>query len=609
MMINLSKNESLSGNVEVILRLGVGVLSIFSVILLFYTNSFLMKRRQKEIGVYNILGMEKRHIGKMLTIETLLVLAVSMVGGLVSGIILSRLMYMILRKLLIYNIHFEYELSLSAVITTILLFLILFAVTLFYNLIQIKLSNPIGLLQAGKEGEKEPKTRWLMTVVGVVCLGIGYYIAITTKSPLAVLTLFFVAVLLVILGTYALFTAGSITLIKTLKKNKNFYYKTKHFSAVSGLLYRMKQNAAGLANICILSTAVLVMVSTTVSLYIGMEDEMENRYPRPVNYSIKSVKEETITQVDEAVNAMAKEKGLVIQDEKRYCSDSLVGHMKGNKFISADENTSTKDISFMALIPLEDYNKIEGASESLKDDEVIIYTPGKEYKEDTLQVNGKLFHVVKSLKDMKSDKEGNEYAGDYHLVFLKDKAAIIEASGNENLDYTRGFSFSGGSKEKIKKVEKELENMLQTQYDDIRTDIRSAMEVAFIETYGSLFFIGCYLGFMFLVATVLIIYYKQISEGFDDKERFHIMQKVGMSKKEVKESIKSQILIVFFIPLITAVIHVAAAFPLITRLLAVLNLTNILLFVVVTIITVIIFAIIYVIVYLITAREYYNIVN
>ncbi|MFR8546962.1 MAG: ABC transporter permease, partial [[Clostridium] scindens] len=276
----LSRNKSVGdGNLRLCLSWATVVIIVFAVIFLFYTNSFLIKRRKKEIGVYNILGMGKRHIARMLTIETLIIAVISIVVGLVAGIIFSKLMFLALLKVIHYDVNMVFELSVRALLNTLLLFTVIFAMTLIYNLLQIRLSNPVELLRGGSQGEKEPKTKWLLTIFGVVAIGIGYYIAITTESPLTAITLFFLAVICVIIGTYALFTAGSIALLKLLRKNKNYYYKTSHFTSISGMIYRMKQNAVGLANICILSTMVLVMISTTISLYTGMNDVLETRFP------------------------------------------------------------------------------------------------------------------------------------------------------------------------------------------------------------------------------------------------------------------------------------------------------------------------------------------
>lgn len=290
----LSRSESVEEvTMQICLRYAVAVVLIFSLIFLFYTNSFLIKRRKKEIGVYHILGMGKSHISKMMLIEMLITAGVSIVAGIVFGVIFGKLMYLILLKILHSKVSMAFAISLSSVRDTVLLFVVIFSLSFLYNLLQIKLSNPIELLHGGNQGEKEPKTKWFLTLIGVAALGTGYYLAITTEHPLDALSHFFVAVVCVIVGTYALFTAGSIAILKMLKKNKKFYYQPKHFTTISGMIYRMKQNAVGLANICILSTMVLIMVSTTVSLYAGMEDILKARFPQDSSITMQSQDEKT----------------------------------------------------------------------------------------------------------------------------------------------------------------------------------------------------------------------------------------------------------------------------------------------------------------------------
>jgi hypothetical protein len=461
-------NLSDSASLRSVLALGAGVIAVFSVIFLFYTNSFLIKRRKKEFGLFNILGMEKKHIARIMFWETLLVAVISLCVGLAAGILFSKLMILLLFKIISFRVTFGFEIPISAVIYTTVLFGGIFILNLIYNISQVVRSKPIELLQGGNVGEKEPKTNWLLASIGAVSLGIAYYIALTTESPLAALQLFFVAVVLAMIGTHCLFTAGSIALLKMLRKNKSYYYQSKHFIPVSGMIYRMKQNATGLANICILSTAVIIMLSTTVSMYVGMEDVLRTRYPRNIIVSASNVSGELSYHYAFDV------------DDERDAQISLVS---------------------------------------------------------TLQ---KAVHQL-------------------------------------NVDgYVEGAESSRES---------------------------------FYSLYGGLFFIGIFLGLLFIMATVLIIYYKQIAEGYDDRERFEIMQKVGMSRAEVKQAIQSQVLTVFFLPLVTAVIHIAFAFKVITKLLEVLNLTNVQLYAGCTVVTILVFAVFYIIVYAVTARTYYNIVS
>ncbi|KMZ53209.1 ABC transporter permease [Dorea sp. D27] len=621
----LARNKSVGdGSLRACLNYALGVIIVFAVIFLFYTNSFLIKRRKKEIGVYNILGMGKRHIAKMLTIESLITAVTSIAAGLVTGIVFSRLMYLILLKLLHYNVEMTFEISPISIVRTIALFAAIFALTLLYNLMQIHLANPVELLRGGSQGEKEPKTKILLTVFGVITIGIGYYIAITTESPLEALMLFFVAVICVILGTYALFTAGSIALLKALRKKKSFYYKTKNFTSVSGMIYRMKQNAVGLANICILSTMVLVMISSTVSLYAGMDDIMNTRFPEQFKVTNYAANAEGMEKIDRIIKEETEKAGVTIKDEISYRSGEMSAILEGGKVrLEESGNYDVIDVVELSVIPLEDYNKYEKADVSLKDDEVLLYMTGKMYGKDSIQLGSRRYKVARELKDMTLEKKNKSNVME-HLFIVVPSLKQVEDITNEaygdsemedtwtqkmgNVRYTVRIDFEENGKKELSAMEAMGDRIVSEAAPSFCESREMSIE-SFYMLYGGLLFIGIYLGLMFLMATVLIIYYKQISEGFDDKERYQIMQKVGMSKKEVKRSIRSQVLTVFFLPLAAAIIHIAVAFKVITRMLEALNFVNVSLFLTCTITTVVVFAIFYAIVFAITAREYYKIVN
>lgn len=295
-----------NGSLRFMLLLGTIITGIFSFIFLSYTNNFLIKQRKKEFGLFNILGMEKRHIAKIMFFETFFIGLISLVAGIVGGILISKLMILLLLKIINFKVVFGFEIPVAAVITTLVLFGVIFFVNLIYNILQVHLSKPIELLKGGNVGDREPKTKWVSTIVGILSLGFGYYLALTAKSPLVALNMFFIAVIFVMIGTHNLFKAGSIALLKSLRKNKNYYYKTNHFISVSGMIYRMKQNAAGLANICILSTAVIITLFTTVSLYVGLEDVLRSRYPRNIVITGSNITEEEAEKIDNIINEQAK---------------------------------------------------------------------------------------------------------------------------------------------------------------------------------------------------------------------------------------------------------------------------------------------------------------
>lgn len=598
------------------------VLLIFSVIFLFYINSFLIKRRKKELGIYNILGMGKRHLARMLFLESLVTTAISIIGGILSGLLFGKLVYLIVLKILHMSRKIEYRISPESIGITAVLFGAIFLIIYLYNLMQIKLSNPIELLHGGNTGEREPKTKWLMTIIGILCLAGGYFIALTTKEPLEALEKFFIAVLLVIIGTYAVFMAGSIAFLKMLRKRKNYYYKTRHFTAVSGMIYRMKQNAVGLANICILSTMVLVLVSITISLYGGMNDVLATRFPYEAKITNLGIDQKEEQRIEELVSRITK--------ENHTDSTSQIRYHKGDLTATYDSKTNTFNLMTMGnyggsgvgdfiMIPLSDYNKTERKNVKLTENEVLFYN--KKSKANKLQFNDKEYKVKENLSSLRIAKADAISTVNSWYVVVKDTDIITICLKNiyeksnldndakkyyENLEYIYSMNLNG-NREKREKTEQSLQKQLQQNFQNATIESRELSRSSFYNLYGGFLFIGIFLGIIFLMATALIIYYKQISEGYDDRERYQIMQKVGMSQKEVKQSIRSQVLLAFFLPLIMAVIHLAFAFRIITKLLSVLNLTNISLFLLYTVGTVVVFAVIYAVIYGVTAREYYRI--
>ena len=623
-------------NLKMIMELGVGVIAIFSYIFIFYTNSFISKRRKKEIGIYNILGMEKRHIGRVLALETVFVAVITILGGLAAGIVFSKLVLMLLYRILGFDETVMFYITGSGIRTTLVVFGILYVLTLIYNLMQITFAKPVELLRGGNVGEKEPKTKWLMAIAGAACIVTAYYIAITTENPIKVLTLFFVAVLLVIAGTYFLFTAGSIAVLKMLRNNKNFYYNKKHFAAVSGMLYRMKQNAAGLASICVLSTMVLVMVSTTVSMFAGVQDELAARYPQEITlYSTYDNVFEGKDDVTDLVKQTITDQGRTIENECSYRYLLLLLKQNDTSFEAASQDTWNSDLAMMNVITRDDLiamdDRFTEENTSLPQSGTVSVYGSKAYDADTITILGKEFQVGESRvftidKDMYASLGFND---DYYVVVdsldtLKDIFALANTD-NRITSYrgVSGYDIDGTTAEKtacadaVNEAIQDANEKAGLNKEDTVTngltsrymESRSANENEFYSLYGGLFFLGVFLGIMFLMVTVMIIFYKQISEGYDDKQRYEIMEKVGMSNEEVKTSIQSQIRMVFFLPIVTAAIHVAAAFPMINRLLMLLNLTNTRLFVICLIITILIFTLIYYIVFKLTSRSYYKIVG
>lgn len=599
-----------------LLGFGVKIISIFSIIFLFYTNSFLIKRRKKEIGIYNVLGMEKKHIAIVLFIETVIIAIVSLILGIVGGIIIGKLLFLILLNLLQLDITISssFSISLLAIIQTIKLFIGIFTLILIANLIQVKISNPIELLKGGQKGEKEPKASWLLAVLGIIELVAGYIIAITIESPLKALTTVFIAIILVIIGTYSTFTAGSIAFLKLLKKNKKFFYKTKNFVSVSGMIYRMKQNAVGLANICILSTAVLITISTTAALYAGQESNLKIAYPLDTAITIDNA---TDREKDKVVNLIKEESvknNVTLKDKVEYNNKEVIVLRNENLFTTTEINSSiAMDIKAMKLYTLEDYNKMEGKEVLLEDNEILMFSVGKELNYESIIINDKEFKVKDKLSKLKVENKNENNITEEYIIIVKDMDIVKDICKAENIEYLKNSNYNiafniDGNKKDIIKFCDSLKNSIIKMENGYFESIFLDREDFYI-TNGGFIFIGSFLGLLFTMGTVLIIYYKQISEGYDDSERFKIMQKVGMSKNEVKASINKQVLMVFFFPLIVSIIHIAFAFRGVTKLLSLFGLFNINVFVISIFVTIGIFAVIYVIVYGLTAKTYYKIVQ
>lgn len=420
-------NNGLSKNVKMIMGYMNGLLMIFSVIFLFYTNSFLIKRRKREIGIYNILGMGKGHIAKMLAIEAVITAFISIFGGILLGIVFGKLMYLVLGKLLHYDISVKFTVEIPVLEKTFAFFMAIFVLILLYNLLQIRIVSPVELLHGSNQGEREPKTKWLLAIVGAILLGTGYYIAQTTGNPLDAMTKFFFAVVCVVLGTYGLFIAGSIAVLKMLKKNKKYYYQAKHFTAVSGMVYRMKQNAVGLANICILSTMVLIMVSTTVCLYVGMNDIISVRYPRECEVTIYRTNTQTEEKVHTIIEKIIRKNNTKAENERIYHSGELTGYLDGNKMIlDPDKYYSDKTSSSVVLIPLADYNRLEEKNETLNDGEVLLFsTQTKSYGQNEIYLDDTKFNVKKELDKSQLDEKNNDKDIPITYMIMKDEEQIL----------------------------------------------------------------------------------------------------------------------------------------------------------------------------------------
>ena len=615
--------------VRMIVFTGEIVVEIFCIIFLIYSNSFLMKRRQKEIGLYNILGLERNHIGIVMFLETIITSIGSLAGGIAAGIIGSKLALLLLLKLLHIPSVLGFYISVKGIFTCLFMFGIVFLMILFLNLAKIHLSRPVELLRGNNTGEKEPAAKWLMALIGFICLGAGYYLAVTTESPIKAITIFLLAVILVMAGTYLLFTAGSIVILKFLRRRKSFYYRTGNFISISGMLYRMKQNAIGLASICILSTGVLLMISMTVSIYFGMNDIMLNRYPYDVDMSVTSISEEECQTAIEAFEKTIADNKVPVEKSVEEIYLDIVCSKNGDQILIKPTNTirNSDSVLVLSLLNQAEYERLTGISANLNDGEIFAWYPSAVQK-DSVTVDETEFTVKKWL-DKNPLTCGEDAVSDNAVLVVTDEdfkkfdemrtemyKGVSSAPAGEDLTLHLGLDITGSETDKIDFGTPVMETVKDLKKSGglsenawIISGIRQQEYESYYADNGSLLFIGIFLGSLFLMGTAMIIYYKQISEGYEDQKRFEIMQKVGLSRREVRSSVRRQILMVFFLPLLMAMLHITMAFPMIRRLLLLFGMTNTKLFIGCTAGTVLIFAVVYGLIYLMTARSYYHIVE
>ena len=616
-----------ANSIGLVLSMGIVVLAIFSLIFLLYGNSFLMKRRQKEIGLYNVLGMEKRHIGRIIALETLITGIVSLVFGLAAGLLCSKLALLLLYKLIHFPVTFGFYVSGTGMLVCAAMYGGILVVTLIYNLGKVHMSRPVELLSAANAGEREPRSKLILTLLGAICLGWGYYIALSADNIFDAMLRFLGAVLLVMAGTYFLFMAGSIVVLKLMRRNKKFYYKLKNFTSVSGMLYRMKQNAVGLASICILSTGVLMMVSMSACLNAGFKDTINARYPYDVNtrfqvYTLEQAQNAERFVTDEVKKSQYPVSGLVTD-----MGLSFIGIEKDGEITAPSEGKGldTNTMLEVTVIPAEMYQKNFGVEEDLKDGEVLAYDPqGK--LQDHISLMGKTYQVKKAL-DQSPVRMGSEIEyqlKNLYLVVTDSDFETINAGQNAGFANGQGYTTTvqaginvDGGEDTIRAFRDSLNQSLDQYKQEgnipeggyVMNQIKSEESATFYGLNGGLLFISILLGGVFLMGTALIIYYKQVSEGYEDRARFEIMRKVGMSRKEVRATIRRQILMVFFLPLVMAVIHICVAFPLVEKLMLAMSMANVKLFMICTAATVLVFAVVYGLIYLATARTYYKILE
>lgn len=618
---------------QLILSWGEYVVGAFALIFLFYTNSFLMRRRKKEFGLYNILGMGKRNLARILVWETVLIGLIALVGGLAAGILFSKVAELAMVNILQGDVTFHLSLDADAIIATVLMFAVIFLLILLNSLRQIHLAKPVELLRSDAVGEKPPRANWFLALLGAVILAVAYYIAVTVENPVEAIMWFFVAVIMVIVATYLLFVAGSVSLCRFLQKCRNYYYKPDHFVAVSSMTYRMKRNGAGLASICILCTMVLVMVSGTACLYVGTENSMRNRYPRNIDldvrlYSAEQIRGQEVAELRKICQDAVKEHDTEMQDVLDYSAATFSGYLKDGYLetdvssVTSFEATDYDNIWQVFVVPLEDYNRLMGTEEVLEPGEALMYTTKQDYDAEQITVEDQTVRIVKKADDFVDNGTDSMQVISSLYLFVPDVAEYVAPLMElrdqyddpiVNVHWYYAFDLPDPDEDQILLAESLREQLREYSMDNTVPSIimeSAAMERSgFYALYGGLFFLGILLGIVFLLGAVLIMYYKQVSEGYEDQSRFAIMQKVGMTKREIRRNVNSQVRIVFFLPLAAAGIHLCFAFPIMRRLLAAFALNDLKLLICVTAGSFLIFALAYLLVYRVTSRAYYKIVS
>ncbi len=616
--------------------MGAVIIGLLSAVLMLYTNSFLMRQRKREFGLYNVLGMEKKHVLRVLFHESLVSSVVSIAAGLLFGVLFYKLSSLAICKLLKAEIVAGfYFITPKTIVPSGLIFFGIDAFAYLVNCLSIGKLKPVELLNGDKTGEKEPKIKWVLLILGVLSLGGGYFISLTTKNPLEAILVFFAAVLLVIIGTYFLFTAGSIFVLKALKKNEKYYYRPGHVTAVSGLLYRMKQNAVGLASVAILSTGVLVMISSTFCLYSRTETVLKANYPQDFYLSTVFYDEHGVISkypedlLVKTVGECAEKNGLKVKEgfSQKYF-DVTFSHKPGILITDRESVAQEQDLSGICnilFITEETYVRFGGNVLGLGKNEVAVcpYNVKAKFGDEYFTLSDEKYAVVKELSyfpirsnlvtvncfgmvvsDETFDEiyEIQKQAYGYNASEMQNRYCVVFENREKALEVGSRFT-----NDVYDTVYAYIEEKGQISYSVIADSFWEARENLY-GMYGTLLFLGVLLGLVCLFATVLIIYYKQISEGYEDRQRYQIMQRIGMTEREVKNTIRSQILLVFFLPLLTAGIHVAFAYPIITKLMSVLLLDNAFMFAKWCVIVYVAFAAVYALIYKLTAKTYYKIV-
>lgn len=617
-----------------LLSMGKFVVSAFAAIFLFYTNSFIIRRRNKEFGLYNVLGMDKKGIGRIIFFESALISSLSIAAGLILGIIFSKLAELLLLYIIKAEVSYSFSLPLSSVIYTVVIFAVIFTALLLRSILKVRVSGTDALLQSESSGEKAPKGNLFIGVCGVIILGAAYAISIFTKSPLSAISNFLIAVIMVIAATYILFMAGSVALCRVLRKNKKYYYKKNHFFSVSSMAYRMKRNGAGLASVCILSTMVLVMIASSASLYFGAEDSIKSRFPIDNQIiafptTVEVLDEEHLDLFESNCDKVFSQQGVTPERTEKYSYADISGIFYGDTFEPDISNAaggflSAGNIKTLYFMTVSDYNRNMGTQYKLSAGQAMTATIRCTFDNKKLKVGEAEFEIVERLSEFPEISLANVTVVPSVMVVINDFSelksldSLADYNGNRMLESCiyYGYDLNESDERQIEVMKAQKDALGDVEFIhrenggySFTSDCLAEEKDDFYVTYGGLFYIGILLSVIFIAAMAMIIYYKQITEGYEDRMSFEIMQKVGMTKSDISKSINSQTLTVFFAPLIMAGVHLCFAFPPIWKLLILFNLNNLPFVIAVTSAAFVLFGVFYVGLYKITSNAYFSIVS
>ena len=613
---------SMSGGAQMamLLSLGVVVMALFSTLFLLYTSSFLMKQRGRELSLYNMLGMSKRHIVCIVFFETLFCAGICIGAGLALGVLSSKAFQLSLLRLMGSPVSPDFTVAPSLLGTTALTFLAIFLLIFLRGAVSVLRSNPVELMRKSRAGEKPPRANALKALLGIAMLAAGYVLALRVRNALSAFTMFFIAVLLVIGGTFQCFSSASVFFLRLLQSNKGYYYKPNHFISVSSMRYRMKRNGTSLAVICILSTMVLVILSSVTCLYAGTQDMLMTQYPRQIEITHKSDELPAADALSAPVEQALSDEGLTPENVISYRSFYIAGQLDGDNVL-AERGGSITDIDSVisiTVMPLADYNAMCGTSYTLAPGEALATGSLPHRLNGRVTVFGSQTYTFAATDiPLPTDAQGDFDVVEALLLILPDEDAFMElytvqqeAYGSTSSRISTTYAFDTAlPDEETSALGSRLAKAMQDEGIDIYRKVREDNRGDYEGTTAGFLFLGIMLSVAFLCAAVLSMYYKQITEGYEDQARFDVMRKVGLSLRMIRQSINSQILTVFFLPLIVAGVHLAFAFPMLTKLLTVFGLFNTRLFVTTVLVSYGAFSLLYVLVYLITSRTYYRIVS